>query len=87
MSLIFRRYARTTGYAPSWFYVIAAIAFAALALWAITQRDWLVAALASAMITASIAVAAITRRLKTALEASRAAAEAPTTENRPLRTP
>jgi hypothetical protein len=79
--MIFRRHTRTTGYAPSWFYAVAAIGFVALTIWAISRQDWLVAVLASAMITVTIAVAAITRRLKMALYASTATTEAPTTEN------
>lgn len=70
MSLIFRRYTRSTGYAPSWFYAIAAVAFAALAIWAATSSNWLVAIIAALMIVASVAVGFITRRLRTALEAS-----------------
>jgi len=70
MSLIFRRYTRSTGYAPSWFYAIAAVAFTALAIWAATSANWLVAIIAAIMVVASIAVGAVTRRLRTALEAS-----------------
>jgi hypothetical protein len=70
MSLIFRRYTRTTGYAPSWFYAIAAVAFTALAIWAATSSNWLVAIIAAAMVVASIVVGVITRRLRTALAAS-----------------
>jgi uncharacterized ion transporter superfamily protein YfcC len=70
MSLILRRYTRTSGYAPSWFYVVATLGFIALTIWAVIRGDWLVTALAAAMITATIAVAIITRHLKAALDAS-----------------
>ncbi len=53
MNLLWRRYLRS-GYAPSWFYVLVGVGFVAIAVWAVTQRDWIVMALALAMIPVTI---------------------------------
>ncbi len=70
MSLLLRRYAKSTGYARSWFYVALAIGFAGLAVRAIVERDWLVGAIAVAMIGVSVGVAVLGRRLARGLAAS-----------------
>lgn len=70
MMLLLGRYGKSSGYAPSWFYVLAAIGFAALTVWAVVQRDWVVAGVAVAMVGMTAVVAMITRRLRAALEAS-----------------
>ena len=49
MHLLWKRYSRS-GSAPPWYYALMAMAFIALAIWAGAQRDWLVMALALAMI-------------------------------------
>lgn len=70
MHLIWRRYSRS-GYAPSWFYVVAAVGFAALAVWAAVRGDWLVAAIALVMIGAAVAARSVSRRLAEAADESR----------------
>ena len=70
MSLILRRYARTTGYARAWFYLAIALGFAGLAAWAIVQRDWLVAIFATTMIAVALVLVPLSRRLTEALAAS-----------------
>src|SRR3954467_10917540 len=65
MNLLFRRYTRS-GYAPPWFYAIAVVAFAGLAVWALVQMDWIVAALGLAMVPVTIAGARVMRRLTVA---------------------
>ena len=72
MHLLWKRYARS-GYAPSLLYVIIAAAFAALGVWAITERDWLVTAIAVAMVAVTLAGSRIMRRLSEATAASRRA--------------
>ena len=62
MFFLWKRYSRS-GYAPPLFYVIMAIGFVALAVWAITQRDWLVAAIALAMLIVTASGARIMRRM------------------------
>lgn len=62
MQLLWKRYARS-GYAPGWFYTIAAAAFVALAVWAVVERDWVVAAIAVVMVVAAFAGGRIMRRL------------------------
>jgi hypothetical protein len=63
MHLLWRRYSRS-GAAPPWFYFVMALGFAALAVWAIVARDWLVMALALAMIGVTAAGARIMRALR-----------------------
>lgn len=82
MQFIWRRYSRS-GYAPPLFYIAVAIGFVALAVWGAVQGDWLVMALALAMVPATYAGARVMRRLGEAEAASRreiAAAAAAATE-------
>lgn len=73
MQLLWKRYARS-GYAPGWFYTIAAAAFVALAVWAVVERDWVVAAIAVVMVVAAFAGGRMMRRLVEGLaESSRRA--------------
>lgn len=65
MHLIWRRYSRS-GAAPSWFYAAMALGFAAVAIWAIVARDWLVMALALAMIGVTTIGARIMRSIRNA---------------------
>ena len=70
MFFLWRRYSRA-GYAPPAFYIAVAIGFLALAVWALTQQDWLVAAIALAMIAVTAGGARIMRRLSVASSESR----------------
>ena len=70
MSLLLRRYKKTTGYARLWFYVALAIGFTGIAVWAIVERDWIVAAISAAMIGVSVGVAMLHRRLSRELATS-----------------
>ena len=70
MFFLWRRYSRA-GYAPPAFYIAVALGFAALAVWAITRQDWLVAAIAIAMIAVTAGGARIMRRLSVASSQSR----------------
>ena len=63
MYFLWKRYSRA-GAAPPWFYVAMALGFAALAIWAIVARDWLVMALALAMIGVTAAGARIMRSIR-----------------------
>jgi len=74
MHLIARRYSRS-GYAPTWFYAALCIGFAAMAVWALAQRDWLVAAIAIAMVPVTIAGSRVLRRLSESARAARSAKE------------
>jgi hypothetical protein len=65
MRILWKRYSRS-GAAPPWFYIAMAIGFAALAGWAIVERDWVVMALAFAMIGVTAAGARIMRSIRTA---------------------
>jgi hypothetical protein len=65
MHLLYRRYARS-GYPSPVFYAAMALAFAALAVFAIVRSDWLVAGIAAAMIAATAVGARIMRRLSDA---------------------
>jgi hypothetical protein len=67
MSMIWRRYLKSTGYAPAWFYAALAVGFFVLAGWAIIAQDWLVVTLALVMIVAAVP---LTRRLARGLAAS-----------------
>jgi hypothetical protein len=70
MSMIWRRYVKSTDYAPAWFYAGLAVGFVVLTGWAIIAQDWLVAALAFLMIVVAVAAVPVTRRLGRALKAS-----------------
>jgi hypothetical protein len=70
MSMIWRRYVKSTGYAPAWFYATFALGFVALAVWAIVARDWTVAIIAGVMIVVAIVAIPVTRRLARGLAAS-----------------
>ncbi len=63
MNYLLRRYSRS-GAAPPWFYLTMALGFAALAVWAIVARDWLVMALALAMIGVTAIGARIMRSMR-----------------------
>jgi len=65
MYFLWKRYSRS-GAAPPWFYAVMALGFAALAAWAIVARDWLVMALAMAMIGVTAAGARIMRSMRNA---------------------
>jgi hypothetical protein len=82
MSLMLRRYAKSTGYARPWFYAAMALGFAALAVWAAVAGDWIVMGVALAMITASIVAIPLTRRLARGLEASKLEHQDHTAERR-----
>jgi hypothetical protein len=70
MQFLWRRYARS-GYAPPWFYLLAAIGFLALAIWGAVQNDWLIMAIAIVMIPVTIAGSRLMQRLSIAADASR----------------
>ena len=70
MSLMLRRYAKSTGYAQPWLYALFAAGFAALAVWAGVQQQWFVLVVAVAMLAISVAAVPITRRLARGLAAS-----------------
>ena len=63
MHILWKRYSRS-GAAPVWFYAVMALGFGALAVWAIVQRDWLVMALALAMIGVTTIGARIMRSIR-----------------------
>ena len=63
MHLIWKRYSRS-GAAPAWYYIAMALGFGAFAVWAIVQRDWLVMALALAMIGVTTIGARIMRSVR-----------------------
>lgn len=75
MHLLWRRYSRS-GYAPPWFYALIASGFVSLTVWAVTQRDWLVAAVAVVMIAVTIAGSRLMRRLNEATAASQRSIDA-----------
>ncbi|TAK72582.1 MAG: hypothetical protein EPO22_00420 [Dehalococcoidia bacterium] len=75
MHLLWRRYSKS-GAAPPWFYAAMALGFTALAVWAIVQRDWLVMALALAMIGVTAAGARIMRSVRHAGSPTATAGEA-----------
>jgi hypothetical protein len=79
--LIARRYSRS-GYAPAWFYAVLCIGFAAMAVWALAQRDWLVGAIAIAMVPVTIAGSRVLRRLSESARAERSATEQQEDEHR-----
>ena len=62
MHLVWRRYSRS-GAASPWFYGAMALGFTALAIWAIVERDWLVMAVALAMIGVTAAGARMMRSI------------------------
>lgn len=61
MHLIWKRYARS-GSAPPWFYALFGSGFVALTVWAIMQRDWLVASIAVAMVPVTVAGGRMVKR-------------------------
>jgi hypothetical protein len=65
MHLLWKRYSGS-GAAPPWFYVLMAAAFIGLAAWAAAQGDWLVMALAVAMMGVTLAGARIMRSMRDA---------------------
>lgn len=69
MHLIWKRYAKS-GYAPGWFYIIAAIAFVVVAIWGAVELDWIVAFVAIAMACTAIAGGRLMRRLSDGLAES-----------------
>ena len=69
MHLLWKRYSRS-GTAPAWFYAAIAGAFAGLIVWGIVASNWLVAALAAAMVLVTLAGAKLLRRAGESLEAS-----------------
>jgi len=60
MHLLWRRYSRS-GVAPTWFYSVLALGFAAIVVWAIVARDWLVAVIAALMIAAALGARQLAR--------------------------
>jgi uncharacterized membrane protein len=70
MSMIWRRYAKSTRYARSRFYIVLAIGFAALAGWAVVERDWLVGVIAAVMVVLAAITGLFARRLSRELAAS-----------------
>ena len=70
MRLLVGRYNRS-GYAPPWLYVAFCIGFGAMAVWALTQADWITAGIATAMVPLTLAGSRVMRRLGVALRASR----------------
>jgi hypothetical protein len=72
MHLLWRRYARS-GYAPPAFYVVMALAFIALAAFAVVRGEWLIAAIAVVMIAVTAAGSRVMRGASDAAEASRRA--------------
>lgn len=69
MHILWRRYARS-GYAPVWFYALAGSAFASLVAWALFERDWLIAAIAGAMVLVTVAGGVAMGRMRDAYESS-----------------
>jgi hypothetical protein len=67
--LIWKRYSRS-GYAPQAFYAVMALAFLALAVWALVRAEWLIAAGAIAMIAVTAGGSRVMRRLGDAARAS-----------------
>lgn len=62
MHLLWRRYARS-GSAPPWFYGIMGAGFSALAIFALVRQDWLVAAIAVAMVAVTAGGGILMRRM------------------------
>jgi len=75
MNFLWHRYSRS-GYAPPFFYLLMAAGFIALAVWAAIRHDWLIAAIAIAMLPVTIGGSRIMRRLSAASAASRRAQDA-----------
>ena len=63
MNFLWKRYSRS-GSAPPWYYGLMAVAFIAVAIWAGAQRDWLVMAIAIAMVGITAGGARIMRSLR-----------------------
>jgi len=70
MHLLWRRYARS-GYAAPWFYWVMAAGFLALAAWSAIQADWVVFAVALAMVPVTFVGARVMQRLAASEEISR----------------
>lgn len=64
MHILWKRYSRS-GAAPPWFYAAMAIGFAALVVWAIVVRDWLVMTVALVMIGVTAGGSRIMRSIRT----------------------
>ncbi len=62
MHLLWRRHARS-GSAPPWFHWLLGAGFAALAIFALVRQEWLVAALALAMIGVTAGGSIMMRRI------------------------
>ena len=75
MHILWKRYSRS-GAAPPWFYVAMAVGFAALAVWAIVVRDWLVMAIALVMIGVTAVGARIMRSIRNVEPPAREAGDA-----------
>jgi hypothetical protein len=69
MHMLMRRYSRS-GYASPWFLRALAVAFLALSVLAAVRGDWLVFALALAMVPVALILVPLSRRLADALRAS-----------------
>jgi len=69
MMMLWRRYSKS-GYAPGWFYLAIGAGFAAFAVWALVRGDWLVAAIAAAMVAVTAAGSRVMRHLQDAQAAS-----------------
>jgi uncharacterized membrane protein len=66
MHLLYRRYARS-GYASPLFYILMALGFGGLAVYAAVRGDWLIAVIAALMIVAVTVGARVMRRMSDAL--------------------
>lgn len=75
MHLLWKRYTRS-GSAPPWFYWLIGSGFVALAIWALAQSDWIVAAIAAVMVPVTIAGSVLMRRLREASAASQRSIDA-----------
>ncbi len=69
MHLIWKRYSRS-GYAPTWFYALLGSGFVSITIWALAQRDWIVAAIAALMVPVTIGGSVLMRHLREASAAS-----------------
>jgi hypothetical protein len=68
MHLIWRRYSRS-GQPPRWFYPLIASGFVSLTVFGLFAQDWLVAAVAAAMVGVTIVVARLAPRFSAAASA------------------
>ena len=60
MFLLWRRYSRSRA-APPWFYVVFALAFAAVAVWGVIAGNWLVVGLGVVMVAVSLSAMQLAR--------------------------